>query len=363
MKKRTLSFLLALVMCLSLLPMTALAAGTPDPAKFDAPIIADLAITEPDDSGSVGISFTLKNPDSIKAALAWYEADDYELGWIQAIIGQVSIDGGEWEDVDITNGDDTYEGTRETNRVNELHIDSQVKFRAYYVGRHEGYEMGWKGSELGKYSNVLTLNEKVDINASDWAQTFIQQADELGLIPEVLEGADMTQDINRLEFAAVCVKVYEALGNTTALPAINNPFKDTDDVEVLKAYNAGVTAGTGDGTTFEPNKLLNRQEMSTMLTNTYKRVTIAGWQAGVDYNHLLGYESYMASNPFADHDHIDIWARPSVYFMAKYGIVGGMGDNKFGPKNVTTEEQAIGFANATREQALTIAVAMVKNFG
>ena len=96
MKKRTLSFLLALVMCLTLLPMTALAVGTPDPAKFDAPIIADLAITEPDDSGSVGISFTLKNPDSIKAALAWYEADDYELGWIQAIIGQVSIDGGEW---------------------------------------------------------------------------------------------------------------------------------------------------------------------------------------------------------------------------------------------------------------------------
>ena len=181
-------------------------------------------------------------------------------------------------------------------------------------------------------------------------------------IPEVLEGADMTQDINRLEFAAVCVKVYEALGNTTALPAVNNPFTDTNDIEVLKAYNAGITSGTS-ATTFEPAKLLNRQEMATMLAAVYKRIFVAGWQAGVDYNHLLGYEDYMANRPFADHNQIDTWARPNVYFMAKYGIVSGMGGNKFAPKNTTTQEQAQGYANATREQALTIAVAMVNNFG
>ena len=160
----------------------------------------------------------------------------------------------------------------------------------------------------------------------------------------------------------MCVKVYENLGNTTALPAVNNPFTDTNDIEVLKAYNAGITSGTS-ATTFSPDNLLNRQEMATMLTAVYKRVFVANWQAGVDYNHLLGYEDYMASNPFADHDHIDTWARPSVYFMAKYGVVSGMGGNNFGPKNVTTAQQAQGYANATREQALTIAVAMVKNFG
>lgn len=359
MKKRTLSFLLALVMCLSLLPMTALAAGTPDPAKFDAPIIADLAITEPDDSGSVGISFTLKNPDSIKAALAWYEADDYELGWIQAIIGQVSIDGGEWEDVDITNGDDTYEGTRETNRVNELHIDSQVKFRAYYVGRHEGYEMGWKGSELGKYSNVLTLNEKVDINASDWAQEELARADELGLIPDCLEGEDLTQDITRAEFAAVAVKVYEALSGTPAIPIVNNPFTDCNDVEVLKAYNIGAVNGTS-ATTYDPDALLNREQAATMLTRVFKKVTLAGWTLPTDSQFTLPYTKPAA---FADDKDISDWAKDSVYFMAANGIINGVGNNKFAPKNVTTEEQATGYANATREQALLIAVRMVENLG
>lgn len=42
-------------------------------------------------------------------------------------------------------------------------------------------------------------------------------------------------------------------------------------------------------------------------------------------------------------------------------ITDGVGDNKFAPSNTTTEEEATGYANATREQALLIAVRMVEN--
>ena len=42
----------------------------------------------------------------------------------------------------------------------------------------------------------------------------------------------------------MCVKVYEHLTNGTALPAVVNPFTDTNYPEVLKAYNAGITVGT-----------------------------------------------------------------------------------------------------------------------
>lgn len=48
--------------------------------------------------------------------------------------------------------------------------------------------------------------------------------------------------------------------------------------------------------------------------------------------------------------------------MAANKIVEGDG-GKFMPRAVTTEEQATGYANATREQALAIAVRMVENLG
>lgn len=198
--------------------------------------------------------------------------------------------------------------------------------------------------------------QKTEFEASEWAQTYVQQAEELGLIPEVLEGADLTQPINRLEFAAVSVKVYEALSGTAALPAITNPFTDTSDIEVLKAYNLGVTAGTS-ATTFSPTVLLNREQAATMLTRVFQRVTIPGWP---ENNPPL---EYVKPAAFADDADISDWAKDSVYFMAANGIIAGVGNNRFAPKATTTEQQAQGYAQATREQALTIAVRMVQNLG
>ncbi|MDR1532453.1 MAG: S-layer homology domain-containing protein [Clostridiales bacterium] len=57
------------------------------------------------------------------------------------------------------------------------------------------------------------------------------------------------------------------------------------------------------------------------------------------------------------------WAKPSVYFMAANGIISGVGDNNFAPKATTSDEEARGYAQATREQALVIAVRMVEKLG
>ncbi|MBR3753418.1 MAG: hypothetical protein IKK50_09855, partial [Ruminiclostridium sp.] len=88
--------------------------------------------------------------------------------------------------------------------------------------------------------------------SSDWAQNEIDRAYDMDLVPDVLKDTNLTKDITRAEFAAVSVKVYEALSGTKAIPALNNPFVDTNDVEVLKAYNIGSVNGTS-ATTFEPN--------------------------------------------------------------------------------------------------------------
>ncbi len=194
-------------------------------------------------------------------------------------------------------------------------------------------------------------------DSSEWSSPELEKAQEMDLIPDILYDADMTQPITRQEFAAVAVKTYENLSGTSALPAVVNPFIDITDTEVLKAYNLGITIGTSYNT-FSPYKLLDRQEAATMLTRTFKRATMPGWSMEQDASYPL---SYTKSAIFADDAQIEDWAKDSVYFMAANGIISGVGDNKFAPANTTSAQEASQYANATREQALAIAVRMVEN--
>lgn len=192
---------------------------------------------------------------------------------------------------------------------------------------------------------------------SVWAEPEIERAFEYELVPEILEHAVLDESITRLEFAAVSVKVYEKLSGTETLPSIINPFTDCSDAEMLKAYNLGITKGISD-TEFAPDVLLNREQAATMLTRVFKRATMNNWTLATDSQFALSYEK---PSVFADDNKISDWAKDSVYFMAANGIINGVGDNKFAPSNTTTEEEATGYANATREQALLIAVRMVEN--
>lgn len=198
-------------------------------------------------------------------------------------------------------------------------------------------------------------------NAHEWAQAELNEAAALGLIPDCLQGADLTKDITRAEFAAVCVKVYESLSGTAAAPVAVNPFKDTSDPEVLKALNVGITVGTSD-TTFSPDTKLNREQAATMLTRVYKKVALDGWTMGTDGSFNDAFRAlFTMPAKFADDGNISDWAKDSVYFMNSKGIILGIGDNKFGPKATTDAEKAAGYAQATREQALLIAKRMVVN--
>ncbi|MCL2775896.1 MAG: S-layer homology domain-containing protein [Oscillospiraceae bacterium] len=194
-------------------------------------------------------------------------------------------------------------------------------------------------------------------NASQWATPELQKASDMGLIPDSLKNADLTKPITRAEFAAIAVKVYETLSGTAAAPAASNPFTDTKDTDVLKAYNTGLMVGVSSNT-FEPNTLLNREQAATALTRVLKRAYIPGWTFATDGNYTL---NFTQPAKFADDANISDWAKPSVYFMVANGILSGVGGNKFAPKNVTSSDEAIGYANATREQALVISVRMVEN--
>ena len=351
-----------LVLCMMIFAMSSVfAANAPsDNDLRTAPIISKLEIHN-DNESNVWLEVTVQTPANVKNAIDYFE--NHELGYNQAgyignIMLQYSIDGGEWEESGLgyspnyDQNDDNWNGIFETEYISELHVDSNVKVRAYFNGATADGT-----PRVSDFSNELVLNEKADFQASTWAQNELAEAEKLNLIPDSLKNGDLTKSITREEFAEVSVKAYEALTGKKATPVASNPFVDTKNTEVLKAYNLGITTGTS-ATTFEPNALLNREQAATMLTRTYKKATIDGWTIADDSKFPL---EYTKSNTFADDKDISSWAKDSVYFMNANGIINGVGDNKFAPKNTTSAEEAVGYANATREQAIIIATRMVKN--
>ena len=433
-KRRMLSCLLAVVMCLSILPMTALAAGPSATAQgvtisidkdnyvAGEPIVyswsglpgdnrpyfaiveagaghdvankASKSLHSASASGEVPSHVAPKAPNEdgvyefrlYWSNYAWYEFDQAFITSVTFTVGnvktgsisvpQTEYTANTWIEIDYSgitdemvssgafvgvfkpdeehsfgnaDGNFTYlEAGAGKAKLTVPNINGQFELRLYNTNQ------GNLTADNLIMSVPITLS---GATASEWAVTEIEKAEELGLIPEVLDGADLTADITRAEFAAVAVKVYENLSGTAAIPAVINPFTDTKDVEILKAYNIGAVNGTS-ATTYSPDDLLNREQAAAMLTRVFKKISIPNWTLATDSQFALPYEKPAL---FADDKDISDWAKESVYFMVANGIINGVGNNKFAPKNVTTEEQAQGYANATREQALLIAVRMVEN--
>jgi len=191
--------------------------------------------------------------------------------------------------------------------------------------------------------------------ASAWAEDELFLADALGLVPASLRNADLTGPITRTEFAAVAVLAYEAVSGKTTEEAAANPFADTDDSMVLRAFATDLAVGISDEL-FDPDSLLSREQAATILTRVIKKQTLPGWTFARDEEYPLTYEQ---PEPFADDADISGWARDSVYFMAANGIVSGLDTGNFAPRAVTDAHTAGGYATATREQALALSVRLV----
>lgn len=266
----------------------------------------------------------------------------------------------EWSDKELFNIDASDYFSADNSQQSYDAEGYEIKIR-YVLDLREYKQSGYSESTsnvdiYSPFSNVISHNMPAWSNASNWATEELKKADKQGLIPDILKGADLTKPITRKEFAAVSVKLYEKMSGITTTPVKINPFKDTNDKEVLKAFNVGITAGVSSNK-FAPDDLLNREQAATMLTRVYKKAFINGWTLSKDGNFTF---NYTAPSKFKDDVKISDWAKPSVYFMVTHGIISGVGDNNFAPKATTSAEQAANYASATREQALAISVRMTE---
>ena len=176
-------------------------------------------------------------------------------------------------------------------------------------------------------------------NASGWAVDELTEAANSGLIPDILDKEDLKKNVTRKEFAHIAVKLYEKLSGK-GIMVTHAPFKDTDDIEVAKAYTVGITTGVSD-TEFAPDREITREQMATMMARALEQV---GIDTFVDLTKV---------KEFIDDNEMHNWSRSAIYFMSDAGIIKGISttENRFGVKG-----------NATREQSIIIAIRSAEKF-
>ena len=173
-------------------------------------------------------------------------------------------------------------------------------------------------------------NDQIHHKPSDWAAPEIELVKETWLKESRLF-TFYQNNITREEFCELVVKLYENMkGEEAPLPE-KNPFVDADMVDVQKANMLGIVTGRGQGR-FDPGGYITRQEMATM----YVRLLDA-----LDINVPVTMEYVF----FADEGQIHSYAKNAVQTMYKLGILKGQGENRIGPLNYSTREQAISLSN------------------
>ena len=213
----------------------------------------------------------------------------------------------------------------------------------------------------------LVIEYDVWSSASDWAGEELQEAHEKGLIPDVLIGRELDGPITRGEFAAVAVKLYEAISGNRMIIARNAPFTDIENsaerLYILKAYNYSIVNGVS-ATAFAPDDLITREQMATMLTRVYQKYLHPNYTIETDGQYPLHFSNVQK---FYDNDQISDFAYSSVYFMSANNIINGMDDaagrRVFRPKNTSSAQAAALYANATREQALLVSARTLDQLG
>ena len=157
---------------------------------------------------------------------------------------------------------------------------------------------------------------------SNWAVGEVNAAITEGLIPLSLQSG-YTNQITRAEYCALAVMLYEKYTGAEITERIT--FIDTDDINVEKMAAVGVVEGVGENR-FDPDGLLHREHAATMLSRLAN---------------ALGKPLPNHTAAFADNAEVSIWAFEGVGQVQAAGIMGGIGNNTFAPKDPYTREQSI----------------------
>lgn len=162
---------------------------------------------------------------------------------------------------------------------------------------------------------------------SSWAKETVSEAKRLNII-KTDANYNYTAFISREEFCELVFNYIKNFpGSAFSVGIIKPPFTDTDNehIEVLNAL--GIVKGKSE-TEFAPNDSLTREEAAAILCRLINKI-YPGGDATAQYF------------DFADSGQISEWAMNDIQVICNMGIMQGVGDNRFAPKELYTTEQAI----------------------
>ena len=169
-------------------------------------------------------------------------------------------------------------------------------------------------------------------SVSSWAQADVEQAAQLGILPQSLQSAYQTA-ITRGEFCRLLSGYLAARSGVSAAEFCENrgidpasvSFSDTADADVRLIAATGVVTGYPDGT-FRTDAAIARQDAAIML----KR--LAG---------LFDVQAAGNGQSFTDAAQISDYAKDGVSFATAIGLMNGHANGSFAPRAQITREQAV----------------------
>lgn len=169
-------------------------------------------------------------------------------------------------------------------------------------------------------------------NPSPWAKSEFEIAVQKGYITEELK-TGLQKYITRREFVELIMGSYETImGEVPDITLEDNVFFDISNLAVVKAEKIGIISGGGEKK-FNPDDILNREQMIVILTRMNRAIEIRMNERVLKYQNI--------GLDFIDVSDISTWAVESFQIGIVNTMIAGVGDNRLGPKDLTTREQAI----------------------
>jgi len=222
--------------------------------------------------------------------------------------------------------DNTVSSLGTQNIVKELvKVGGNIKFSGYFEYTHNAWKKGYAEEDLFTWlfaqskDNRPAAKESIVLNAGEAFKGDIALLYASGLMSDEY-AAIYKNDITRQQFCQALAPILPDAENAI------EPFEDTDNAEVAKAYALGIVNGVS-ATSFEPERNITREEICTMLGRAFKimKAEVA------DGEELLS----------PDKDTISDWAEEAVKLVVSQKIVVGDENGNINPKNNTTVEEAL----------------------
>ncbi len=183
--------------------------------------------------------------------------------------------------------------------------------------------------------------------ADEWSVDYIIDANKLELLSENMLTKDAKKGMTRAEYADIITTLYSKftkLPKTIENPEKENPFTDTNDVNIITAHKYKLFNGIGNNMA-NPDGILTREQMCTLINRTILQTG----NVVSDYKMPKQYSSFRKE--YKDQKDISEFALQSMINLNNDMIILGDSQGYLKPK-----------ANISRQEAVIVSLRSLKTY-